>query len=145
MNDHRKRILDMLEEGTITADEAMMLLDQTSDSEPASAPPPVYAPAKMRDSEERMLRVRVHVVESDNPNPVVVNVNLPLKAAKIAGKMMNTMMPEQARDAMSKEGINLSGDDIVELVEALAETGGDIVNVQQQDTGNQVSVRVYVE
>lgn len=145
MNENKKRILDMLAEGKITLDEATLLMDQLEDDSPA--PLPVYhadnAPAHR--SADMMLRVRVIIMNEDRDKPMNVSVNLPLKAARIAGNIVTKMMPEQARDALEDEGIDLSDLNLVELIDALAETGGDIVNINHEDDESQVTVRVYIE
>lgn len=141
MSEERKRILDMLADGKISAEDAMKLLEEVE----APAPPPVYSPAKQPESAEKMFRVRVVAYGDDNPKPVNVTVNLPLKAARIAGRMIMTMMPREAQDALADKGIDLAGMDIVGLIDALEETGGDIVNVTAEDGEDQVLVRIYVE
>lgn len=142
MNEDRKRILDMLAEGKIASEEAMLLLDQLSEDAPA--PRAIYAPP--RDGEEtRMLRVRVNVMQDEYEKPTLVEINLPLKAARIAGRIVNTMMPREARETLEDQGINFADMDFDELIDALADTGGDIVNVSQQDGESEVTVRVYVE
>lgn len=144
--DDRKRILDMLADGRINAEEAAMLLDQLPGAK--GTPPPVYhadeTAARVGDG-RRMVRVRVHAIEEGNASPTVVNINLPLKAARIAGALIEKALPNQARDALMAEGIDLREMNLVELIDVLAEAGGDIVNVTHEGTGEQVAVRVYVE
>lgn len=142
--DERNRILEMLAEGKLTVEEATMLLDQTGGRQ---APPPVFHSGTNMDiaSEERLLRVRVYVQERDKPKPTNVTINIPLKAARIAGNMIHTMIPHQARASMAAEGIDLTSLDLVGLIDALAETGGDIVNVVHDDDDEQVTVKIYVE
>ena len=122
-----------------------MLLEQVDGAETAVTPPPVYRPAEMIGGKGRMLRVRVIIIEGGNPKPTNVNVNLPLKAAHSLVRLVQTVMPNQARDAMAAEGIDLSAMDLEGLIESLAETGGDIVNVTHEDEEDQVMVRVYVD
>lgn len=146
MMDDRKRILDMLAEGKLTAEEAGLLLDQL-DGPKAPATPPVYHPDALAaaGSEPRMARLRVYVMDAGNPKPTNVSVNLPLKAARIVGRMAQTMMPEEARSALREQGIDLDEMDLVELINAMAETGGDIINVTHEDEESIVTVRIYVE
>lgn len=141
----RRRILDMLAEGKVTAEEAGLLLEQLGASTSPAAPPVYHPDAPTAEGGPRMVRVRVYVVEANNPKPTNVTINLPLKAARIAGRMAQTMMPEQGRNALRKEGIDLSEMDLVELIDALAETGGDIINVTHEDGDTVATVRIYVE
>lgn len=141
MSAEKKRILDMLAEGKINAEESMLLLDQLDSPE---VPGPTGVDMA---TGERMLRVRIYVKEAQGEakDPVQVNVNLPLKVARAAGKLISSGLPAQARDAMEVNGIDLSSLNWGELIDALADTGGDIVNITQDGEDNQVMVRVYVE
>ncbi len=147
--EEKKRILDMLAEGKITAEEAMQLLEQFGAGAPAGV-------AAKNHTGEKMLRVRVTAQEADKSTPVNVSVNLPLKVARVAGQLLR-MIPPQAIDAMEYHGVNLQEIDWEGMIDALAETGGDIVNVTSGGyaSGNgstfdhydedQVNVRIYVE
>lgn len=137
--DERMRILSMLGEGKITAEEARLLLDQLEGAREASPAAPTAPRAG------KMFRMRVNVVEEGNARPTDVNINLPLKVARIAGQVITRMMPDAARDALEDKGIDLEGLDLVELIDAIADTGGDILNVAHEDEESQVAVRVYVE
>lgn len=143
MSEERKRILDMLADGTITVDEAMMLLGEVESPAREAAPEerPVYP---KRTGDNRMLRIRVMIAEEGQDKPTNVNVNLPLKVARVVGQIVN-MLPEAARDALDDKGIDLSSIDWDDMIDALADTGGDIVNVTQEDEDEQVVVRIYVE
>lgn len=136
MNEEKRKILDMLAEGKLTAEEAAMLLDQFSDDGPTA----VF----VRPNPGRMLRVRVDIVERGRPTPTHVEVNLPLAAAKALGQL-SVLMPEQAKDAARKEGFDFAALDLNALIDSLAETGGDIVTVTHEDEDDQVNVRVYIE
>lgn len=139
MNEEKKRILDMLSEGKLTTEEAMLLLEQLGGPEmPAASAAP-------RRSEGRMLRIVCVVRERGNAKPTNVTVNLPLKAARALGGAMHAMVPPKARQALVDEGIDLDGLDLIAVIDALAETGGDIVNVTHEDEEDQVMVRVFVE
>lgn len=144
MNEERKRILDMLEDGTITADEAMMLLEQLeSDGKGPQAPMQAPASAGGRPG-ERMLRVRGVFYEPSKSKPTNINVNLPLKLAKLAGKIIGAL-PDSARRRMDAQGINLQDIDWDDIIETLADTGGDIVNVTFDEGDGSGTLRVYVE
>jgi len=144
MREERKRILDMLSEGKLSIDEAMMLLDQVEDAPGKEAAAPFAPPPARRGQEDRMLRVRIVAIEDGHQKPTNVSVNLPLKIARVAGRLMS-VLPEAARDAMEDHGVDLSGIDWEGAIDALSDTGGDIVNITHEDEKDQVTVRVYVE
>ncbi len=91
-----------------------------------------------------MLRVHVTAYEQGKEKPTLVNINLPLKVARIAGRLVTSMMPESARVAMAEQGISLADINFDEMIDALEDTGGDIVNVTSEEEGENVLVRIYV-
>ncbi len=141
MNEQKKRILAMLADGKISQQEAMVLLDQIHEEGPVTEP---FHDAPRRANAEKMLRVRVIAIEEGQTKPTRVDVNLPLKLARTVGQILK-MIPPQARDAMEREGVNIAEIDWEGMIDALAETGGDIVNIAHEDDRTQAFVRVYVE
>ena len=144
MREEKKRILDMLSEGKLSIDEAMALLEQMEDAPDKEANVPYAAPAVRRAQEDKMLRVRIVVIEDGHKKPTNVTVNLPLKIARMAGRLMS-MIPEAAQDALEDHGVDLSGIDWEGAVKALEDTGGDIINITHEDENEQVTIRVYIE
>ena len=141
MNEDRKRILAMLGEGKITADEAERLLDamgrapsaDASTSRPGSNGAPKY------------FRV---LVDSNDPHdgPAKVNVRIPMQLLR-AGVRLGALIPPKARDevnaAMAKEGIpfdinQLKPENLDDLIEHLGDFNVDV------DSGD-AKVRVYCE
>ena len=109
--EERARILSMVAEGKISADEAERLLSALEDGELNHV---------VKKGRARWLKVRVYKNGSDKPN---VKVNIPLAllkmGAKIGGKL-NINLPEKARREMAEKGINLSGaKDLPELEKIL--------------------------
>ena len=142
MSDNKKRILDMLEAGKITSEEAMKLLSATenSDREPGEGKPGAFRKIKY-------LRVIV-----DNPNqtggnmPGKVNVRVPVSLIR-AGMKFTSLIPgdaaNQIEGALRDKGVNfnlknLKDEDIDELIDALRELEVDI-------DGGEGKVRVYAE
>jgi len=140
MTEDRKRILAMLADGKITADEAERLLDAMgSRSEPTryvangSNNPPKY--------------FRVEVDANDGADgPTKVNVRVPMQLLR-AGVRLGALIPPRARDevnaALAREGIpfdinTIKPENLEELVEHLA---GVTVDVDNKDA----KVRVYCE
>jgi len=140
MNDDRKRILAMLAEGKITADEADRLIDalgrgpaQTAAALPGSNRAPKY------------FRVEVYANDGD-AGPTKVNVRVPMQLLR-AGVRLSALIPSRARDevnaAMAREGIafdinQLKPENLEELIEHLADMTVDVDNAQAK-------VRVYCE
>lgn len=139
MNEDKKKILDMIQAGKLTAAEGLELLealeDGGQDAMPAASP----------RLTNRFLRVRV-----DNTK-AKVNVNIPLGILKATSKLVTMGMgfiPEDARQEMQKKGIDISKIDFEELV-GLIDQGlvdGKLVDVDADDpVDGRTKVEVYVE
>jgi len=121
MNEEKMRILSMLENGSISANEAAKLLDAvTAVDESVSNGKP-----------NRWLRIRVAEDGIDK-----VKVNLPLKLVKLLSKMQG-ILPEDARGQLDEHNIDLEY--IVQAIQEGAE--GEIVSVE--DGGD--TVKIFVE
>jgi hypothetical protein len=136
MKEERKRILDMLESGKITSDEAEKLLDALSN--------PDSHRENNRDTEavKDPKFIYVKVTSTDNDN---VDVKIPLGLIR-AGMRLTSLIPPQAmnhiNESMEKQGMsidlnNLKQDDIEELIKNLTEME---VNVNTKSGDN---VKVY--
>jgi hypothetical protein len=146
MDENSKKVLDMLAEGKITADEAARLLEKLGRVRPAEAPAAdstagdldaaVPAAERQAPKNPRYLRVVVQSANKDN-----VNVRVPMALVR-TGIRLGALMPEQARKELEGKGVDLSalskldGD---ELVQALAELTVDV------ESGNGDKVRVFCE
>ncbi len=136
MNDSRMKILEMLAEGKITADEASSLLEKVSVSEKVSEAPVAASDSTGTKGAPRYLRVVVDSADGDK-----VNVKVPMSLLK-TGIKLSALMPTDAADAVKDQGIDLSKlRDLPtdELIEALRELE---VNV---DSANGDTVRVFTE
>jgi Fe-S-cluster formation regulator IscX/YfhJ len=142
MSDNQRRILDMLAEGKISADEAQKLLAAigSGGDEPKSTGVPPRSP--------RYLRVVIQ------PNPDApkgddvkrVNVRVPVALIR-AGIKFTSLIPadasDQVNEALKEKGIdfdvrNLKPEDLEELIAAMHDLEVDIQNGQEK-------VHVYVE
>jgi hypothetical protein len=141
MNEDRKRILAMLADGKITADEAERLLDAMSSR---SAPTP-YA-SEGSNSRPKYFRVEVDANDGDPGGPTKVNVRVPMQLLR-AGVRLSALIPPRARDevnaALAREGVpfdlsQIKPENLEELIEHLA---GMTVDVDNRDA----KVRVYCE
>ncbi len=134
MNGSRMKILEMLAEGKITADEASALLEKVNVSEaPESKVPESSAPGSAMP---RYLRVVVDSSDGDK-----VNVKVPMSLIR-TGIKLSALMPAEAADAVKEQGIDLSMlRDLPtdELIEALRELE---INVDSADGD---TVRVFTE
>jgi len=149
MGEDRSRILSMLAEGKITAEEAESLLDAL-DSRAGATSAPADAtrlreavkgdPGPLLEALPKFLYVKVVAENGDN-----VDVKIPIALVR-SGLKLTSLIPAQAmdqiNDSMSEHGMsvdfsNLKPQDIDDLVEALREME---INV---DSANGDKVRVY--
>lgn len=135
MNENRRKILEMLASGKITAEEAERLL-AALENEPAKPNP---------GGKPRF--VRVVVTDEGHGEPVNVNVRVPTQLLRAGVKLAN-LIPPVARDrvnsAFRKEGIpidlnEIKPENLEEVIEHLSELTVDI------DGGKKGRVRVFCE
>ena len=120
--DERMKILKMLEEGKLSAEEAARLLKALGKTKPERRSQPAGGGAKW-------LRVRVTDLKSGRPT---VNVNLPMSLVSVGLKLGAQFVPDT-------EGI-----DFRQVQEALrAGLTGKIVDVEDIEEGQRVEI--YVE
>jgi len=141
MTEDRKRILTMLADGKITADEAERLLDAMS----ARAPVAQSAIGSNSSPSPKYFRVEVNANDGAG-GPTKVNVRVPMQLLR-AGVKLGALIPPRARDevnaALAREGIpfdinTIKPENLEELVEHLA---GVTVDVDDPNA----KVRVYCE
>lgn len=156
MNEHRRRILEMLAAGKINADEAERLIAALEpDTEPAAPPASSRAETttavKPVRGKAKYLRVLVEADESMTgmKGPTTVNVRVPLQLLR-AGVRLASLIPPQAHEqldqAFSKHGVPLNvsqikPENLDELIDHLEDL---TVDVDGKD-GNTVKVRVFCE
>lgn len=139
MSEDRARILSLIAEGKITAEEGSRLLDalETHRTQAAPAEPPARSGST---GAPKFMYVKVVSTKGDN-----VNVKIPLGLVR-AGLKLTSLIPPQAMEqintqmaasGMSIDFANLKQEDIEELIESLREME---VNV---DSKNGDNVRVY--
>ena len=120
MHEERKKVLEMLAGGKITADEAEKLLDALQDKITETSPQ--TALAKTLDKLPQYLFVKVDSVDGDK-----VNIRVPLKLVK-AGIKLQALLPQDAQDKinakLNEKGINLEdfkAENFKEILDALSE------------------------
>ncbi len=144
MGEDRSRILNMLAEGKISAEEAERLLDALDSRGAAAGAPAEPAikgdPAPLLEALPKFLYVKVESANGDN-----VDVKIPIALVR-SGLKLTSLIPPQAMDqinsSMSEHGMsidfsNLKPEDIDELVQALREMEISV------DSTNGDKVRVY--
>ena len=144
MSEDRKRILSMLAEGKITAEEADLLLDSldtpASEAAPAREPMPSdgWPTGPSATGTPKFLYVKVTGKDT-------VDVKVPLGLLR-AGLKLTSLIPPQAMDqiseSMGEHGMsidfnNLKPEDIEELIQSLREME---INVHSADGDN---IRVF--
>jgi len=134
MSDSRMKILEMLSDGKITADEASSLLEKVSTSENVTNES--VERIEPGHTSPRYLRVVVDSADGDK-----VNIKVPMSLIR-TGIKLSALMPTDAADAIKDQGIDLTMlKDLPadELIEALRELE---VNVDSADGD---TVRIFTE
>lgn len=141
MNEDRKRVLSMLADGKITAEEAERLLDAMGRSTAVSS----VMEAPRNANRPKYFRVEV-TSDEGAASPTKVNVRIPIQLLR-AGVRLSALIPPKARDevnaALSREGIpfdinQIKPENLDELIDHLSEFS---VDVDSSDA----KVRVYCE
>lgn len=141
MSEDRTRILGLLADGKITAEEAERLLDAVGEPETARPKAAVIdMPTTPPGELPKFMYVKVISTNGDN-----VDVKIPLSLVRSGLKLTSLIPPqamEQINDSMDEHGMsfdlsNLKPDDIEELIQGLHEME---VNV---DSANGDNVRVF--
>ena len=142
--DEKKKILKMVEDGKITAQEALELIEAIgrTDSEETSSERPRAKGTK------RMFRVRIDASEQDGREKAKVNINIPLHVAKKLTSLTK-MIPDSAKAEMEKEGVNIDDLNLAELLDALDENGSgeSLVDIDatEGDGKGGAKVKIYVD
>jgi hypothetical protein len=141
MLEERRRILNMLAEGKISAADADGLLTAMGDTQ---ALPPVTALMSAAPASPKYLRVQVEEHDGDNSK---VNIRVPFSLIR-AGVRLTALLPTGLHDhinkALKENGVDIDiskvkPENLEELVDHLAEL---TVNV---DGGKGEKVRIYCE
>lgn len=145
MNSEKLKILEMLEKGSINAEEAARLmecLDEAPSGQAAAAPP--LSPAQQKRMQGKKLRIEVHghTEEAENIN---VNVGIPLMLARFADNIIENCVPQSTLDEMKEKGFDLRQLNLGKLVDTFETLDEDIVHVDMDQDTMDMKVRVYVE
>jgi hypothetical protein len=138
MDEAKLKILKMVEEGKITADDAAKLLDAAGSGPESAATDEEGKPRRM----PRWLKVQVQEEGRSRPN---VNVTIPFALIRWGLKLAPMGMrfaPEHARERIRESGVDLNNLNIEELIAAFSELGEhSLVDVDEDGE----KVRVWLE
>jgi hypothetical protein len=138
MSEERKKVLEMLAAGKITADEAERLLDKlagNASNATASAETP-SASAASGSAKPKYLRIVV-----DQPGREQVNVRVPLSLVR-SGRSLLAIMPKHVNERLAEYGINagsFAALNIEDLGQAMRELHVDV------DGGDGKTVKIFCE
>jgi hypothetical protein len=141
MSSERKRVLEMLASGTITAEDAERLLgklDKAGYSEGSGVSDEAGLAKGPSPGTGSLKYLRVVVDSHDGDK---VNIRVPLGLVR-TGLKLSTMLPTEANEKLVEKGIDLSHLselDGEELIEELRDLAVDV------DSGNGDTVRVFCE
>lgn len=138
MNEEKIKILEMIQNGKITAAEALELLNALDSSfeESDRLPKPGM----------RFLRIRITGEKNKK-----VNVNIPLGLLKFTTKIASIglkFIPDDARQEMQKKGIDLAQIDFEELLKLIDQglVDGKLVDIDTDDSQDgHTKVEIYVD
>lgn len=148
MSNETMKILEMIQEGKLTAAEGLDLLnavDEGSSQPESSQPDDKVLPLLKAVKGERFLRVRVVGEKS-----LKVNVNVPLSLIRSASKLVvyaMSFVPADKREELERKGLDLKDLDVEGLARILDESlDGKIVDIEVEDPAEgKIKVEVYVE
>jgi hypothetical protein len=138
MSDEKIRVLEMIQNGKITAAEGLELLKALDAS--------FIQQEDAANTGSRFLRIRITGGQNKK-----VNVNIPLSLLKAATKFASVgmkLIPEEARQEMQKKGVDLSNIDFDELVELIDQglANGKLVDIDTDDPKEgHTKIEIYVD
>jgi len=137
MNEERKKVLEMLAAGKITAEEAEKLLDKLAATASGQSAGGEAAPASCTSGKAKYLRIIVDAPGSKDQ----VNMRVPLSLVG-TGRRLLAIMPQRVSERLSEYGIDagiFSAVNIENLEEAVRELNVDV------EHGDGKKVRIYCE
>ena len=138
MNEERRKVLEMLAEGKITAEDAERLLDKIGDGERGTSSGSDPSETDRGDRSAKLKFLRVFVDGSDGDK---VNIRIPL-ALIGTGVKLAAVLPKDVAEKLGAQGVDLSKLSELnaeELKEALCDLQVDV------DSGDGDTVRICCE
>ena len=136
MSEETRRIIEMINNETITQEEGDKLIEALYKKEEP----------KKSTGKKSTLRVRIDTSGRNQDNNTTVNINIPLILAKKMSGLTN-LVPKNPKNDLAEEGIALDSIDLAELIEMFenGEIGEDLINIDVGDGDDLTRVRVYVD
>ncbi len=127
-SDERLKVLTMVQEGKITAEEAVQLLEALEESSPGASKKQTRTPAAAEYSSKYGKWLQMRVTDSDT-GKVRVNVRLPLGVVKAGLKMGMRFVPEA--EGLDKEDLLAAIDEgsVGKVFDLIDEKDGEHVEV----------------
>jgi hypothetical protein len=147
MSENQKKILEMLAQNKISADEAYRLLNVIESGESGRESTGKMATAMKERAKYLRVTVLPDAEHEHSQNVDRVNVRVPMSLIR-AGIKLTSLIPPEARDkvngALREKGIdfdvrNVKPEDLEELIEALSDLEVDVVSAKGE------KVKVFVE
>ncbi len=132
INNEKLRILKMVENGKITAEEGVKLIEAIEDREREETVEGTVVeevPNFQKELKGKLLKIRITDIETDE---VKINLSFPLKFARFA----KAMIPHMEKLRLEKEGINL--EEILDSIGSVTE--GKIVDIEDKANGHRIEV-----
>lgn len=143
MDNERLKVLELLEKGAVSAEEATRLLDAI-DEKHNKEEKRMQLAQENRNIQGKKLRVEV-LGDTEETKNMNVNVSIPLVLARHVDDIIANLVPNAANEELKKEGIDLRGIKLGAIVDSLEGLDEDIVNADIDQEENHLKVRVYVE
>ncbi|SDH21113.1 SHOCT-like domain-containing protein [Desulfosporosinus hippei] len=145
MSSEKMKILEMVQEGKLTAVEGLDLLKAVDEGNSNKTSSQIFEQNFVKKEGERFLRVRVQ-----GEKTLKVNVNVPLTLIRSASKLVvyaMSFVPADKKAELEKKGLDLTDLDIEGLARIIDESlDGKIVDVEVADPEEgRIKVEVYVE
>jgi hypothetical protein len=136
MSAESRKVLEMLAEGKITAEEADKLLEKLSTQPPTEAKPEGSSSSANGPSKPRFLRIAI-----DKPGEKQTNVRIPLAFAR-SGSHLLGVLPTRVREKLAEQGIDFSAAGALDATkwEALGEDAA--IGI---DKGDGKKVKIFCE
>jgi hypothetical protein len=125
-SEERMRILQMIQEGKITAEEGAKLLEALGKGKKPPVPPLPPRPPHAPGRDARLLRVRITDLKTGKTK---VNVNIPMGLVNVGIRLGARFMPTSA---------DVDLDEILAAIDA--GTTGKVVDVEEVEEGERVEV-----
>jgi hypothetical protein len=135
MNEEYMRILKMIEEGKLSAEEGAELIKALGSDPSADGNGTEVGYLKKKSSlKGKKLRILVTDVDTGKDK---VNIRIPMRLAKLAEKMV----PGEAKAQMREQGIDLS--EILTSIDELSD--GPLVDIDADDDKDHVRISIFIE